>query len=82
MISIEGSVDKVDVYNGKDIVFLGGESFEISHHDLYCLSGKKTLSSGEYVFLSYVELGRWAGFIDGVCILDLKVDRGESSDDS
>ncbi|WP_339074801.1 hypothetical protein [Teredinibacter turnerae] len=65
-------VAKVDHFNGKDVVRVADETFEINHHDLYCISGKKILSNGDYVSLSYVELGKFTGFIGGNCIIKLE----------
>lgn len=70
--TLKSQVARVDYFNGKDVVFVGNESFEINHHGLYCVSGKELFSKGDYISLSYVVLGRWAGFIAGNCIIELE----------
>lgn len=71
IITVRGKVDKIDEYGGKDIVFILGSSYDVEDFDLYCLSDRNVFKRGKVVELKYVDLGRWAGFEPGNCILDV-----------
>jgi len=69
LITERGKVDGVEIDGGKDIVSFMGREFEIKDHDLYCLSDRKVFSANQSFEISYINLGRWAGFEASGCIL-------------